>query len=174
MLGWLQTYRSRHARVGSFRAMPSRLRASSRVTNIIHQLKHEPSALGVGNQLDSLSNNFQRFNLTWIWREIKRESLGGLGVSNEGVWERELKTHWCLSEWRRGERAVGIKGMRYVPWSQLTRDSASHIRGSAALARQHMIERRWTCCLGWRYVVVIRWKFEHLVAHLSLCIVYPL
>jgi hypothetical protein len=169
MFGWLQTYRSSHTRGGSFRAMPSQLGASSKSNKHNSPGQTRTKCFRVGNQLNPLSNHFWRLNLTWIWREIKRENLGELGVSNGG--ERESSR--CIGVFLNEEGArepLGGRGWGIntsVPWSQLS-------RGSVVPAKQHRIQRRWTCCLGWRYVAVIRWKCEHLVAHLSFCIVSPL
>jgi hypothetical protein len=56
-----------------------------RVTNTIHQLEREPSALVVEDQLGELSNAVWRLKLSRICKGIKGRSLRG----SNGVRERE-------------------------------------------------------------------------------------
>ena len=184
MLGWLQTSRSIHTWVGSFRATSSRLGASSKSNKCNPPATMRSSALGIRNQLEPLSNHFWKLNLTWIWEEIKRESLGELGIL-QWRWERESRRCTGLFEWELRRESRWEEGDEvYIPLSQRSQIS----RGSVVAYLRHCLchTRQCRACqaaqdktvenlLLWLNVWgFIWWKCEHLVAHLSLCIASPL
>ena len=75
-----------------------------RVIDAINQLEHEPEALGVEDQLEQLSIEDLRLNLSKIWKGIKGEKLGSL----ESLQWREERCSGCFGHgngrgnyWRR-------------------------------------------------------------------------
>ena len=142
-----------------------------RVTDTNRRLEHEPSALEDGDQLEQLSNEVWRLNLSKICKGIKGRSLRGSNKVRERgrdafghSWEENGRD----DHWKR-------KGVKEIPLPPTVIFKAQHCcstSGSAALSWQLQIERCKTCCLG-KVLQDVWWNISTQL-HVQACALYPL